>query len=196
MRTATKKPVSVKYMTWEELVEYGKNQNPESAEEHNGLAWSFELNGYAITHENDECYLITTLEGTHNMTPNDVLIIGVKGEIYPCKKDIFDMTYILDSATGKSLHNTTANGARKNVKDIKFWGDGDTFKLISKASSQAEGWMKSTKAMQIDGVGCVVQVTTQQGDNVAEAITFVPGVKLEVTKGKEGEIVKRALVKI
>jgi hypothetical protein len=43
--------------------------------------------------------------------------------------------------------------------------------------------MKSTKAMQIDGVGCVVQVTTQQGDNVAEAITFVPGVKIELIDG-------------
>lgn len=45
----------------------------------------------------------------------------------------------------KSLHNTCANAATKNVKDIVFWGDGDTFKLISKASSENEGWMKSTK---------------------------------------------------
>ena len=34
--------------------------------------------------------------------------------------------------------------------------------------------MKSAKAMQTPQ-GCVVQVTTQQGDNVAEALTFVPG---------------------
>jgi hypothetical protein len=61
----------------------------------------------------------------------------------------------------KSLHNTTANGARKNVKDIQFWGDGDTFRLISKASSESEGWMKSTKAMPA-GNSVVVQVTTQQ----------------------------------
>jgi hypothetical protein len=33
--------------------------------------------------------------------------------------------------------------------------------------------------MEIVGVGCVVQVTTQQGDNVSEAVTFVPGVKIE-----------------
>jgi hypothetical protein len=33
--------------------------------------------------------------------------------------------------------------------------------------------MKSTKAMPI-GNGCLVQVTTQQGDNVAEALQFVP----------------------
>jgi hypothetical protein len=27
------------------------------------------------------------------MTRNEVLITGVKGEIYPCRKDIFDATY-------------------------------------------------------------------------------------------------------
>ena len=80
--------------------------------------------------------------------------------------------------TGKTLHNSTVSGARKNVKDIVVFGDGDTFKLICKASSKAERWMKSTKAMQIDGVGCLVQVTTQQGDNVSEALAFVPGVKI------------------
>lgn len=75
----------------------------------------------------------------------------------------------------KTLGNTNSSGASKNVRDIKFWGDGDTFKLISKAYSEEEGWMKSTKAMEIEGVGTVIQVTTQQGDNIAEALTFVPG---------------------
>lgn len=79
----------------------------------------------------------------------------------------------------KTLHNSTASGASQNVKDIIFFGNGDLFRLLSKASSKDEGWMKSTKAMQIDGVGCVVQVTTQQGDHVAEALTFVPGVRLK-----------------
>ena len=78
----------------------------------------------------------------------------------------------------KSLHNTTANGAKKNVKDIVFWGDGDTFRLISKASSEAEGWMKSATAMPA-GNSVVVQVTTQQRNpdgsySVAEALTTVP----------------------
>jgi len=83
----------------------------------------------------------------------------------------------------KTLHNSTVSGARVNVKDINVFGNGDSFKLICKASSKAEGWMKSTKAMQIDGVGCVIQVTTQQGENVAEALTFVPGVKIELING-------------
>ena len=38
--------------------------------------------------------------------------------------------------------------------------------------------MKSTKAMEIVNRGCLVQVTTQQGDNVAEAVTFVPNVSI------------------
>ena len=80
----------------------------------------------------------------------------------------------------KTLHNSTVSGALTNVKDIVVFGDGDTFKLLCKASSKDEGWMKSTKAMEIAGVGCVVQVTTQQHNNVAEALTFVPGVKIEL----------------
>lgn len=93
----------------------------------------------------------------------------------------------------KSLGNTTSNGAKKNVADLSIWGDGDMFKLLSKASSQEEGWMKSTKAMQIDGVGCVVQVTTQQGSNVAEALTFVPGVKIIEKTNDEGKVISRKI---
>lgn len=80
-----------------------------------------------------------------------------------------------EAAAGKTLHNSTVSGARVNVKDLIVFGDGDTFKLICKASSAKERWMKSTKAMEIAGVGVVLQVTTQQGDNVAEALQFVPG---------------------
>jgi hypothetical protein len=36
---------------------------------------------------------ISTLEGGHIVTPGDYIITGVKGEHYPCKPDIFDMTY-------------------------------------------------------------------------------------------------------
>jgi hypothetical protein len=36
---------------------------------------------------------IQTLEGGHVVTPGDWIITGVKGEKYPCKPDIFEMTY-------------------------------------------------------------------------------------------------------
>lgn len=38
--------------------------------------------------------------------------------------------------------------------------------------------MKSTKAMEIAGYGVVLQVSTQQGDNVAEALVTIPNVKI------------------
>ncbi len=96
----------------------------------------------------------------------------------------------------KTLDNTTASQAKDKVKDIQFWGDGDTMKLLCKASSKSEKFMKSTKAMEIEGVGCVVQVTTQQGDNIAEAVTYVPNVKIEENKNDKGEVIGRKLVAI
>ena len=38
-------------------------------------------------------FSIDTLEGKHEVTLNDWIITGVKGEMYPCKPDIFEMTY-------------------------------------------------------------------------------------------------------
>lgn len=41
----------------------------------------------------DPVYFVETLEGDHIVTPGDWIIAGVKGEHYPCKPDIFEMTY-------------------------------------------------------------------------------------------------------
>jgi len=43
--------------------------------------------------EEEELGWIETLEGGHQVTPGDWIITGVKGEKYPCKPDIFEMTY-------------------------------------------------------------------------------------------------------
>ncbi len=90
----------------------------------------------------------------------------------------------------KTLHNSNISQAKENVQDLEVVGNGDMFQLLCKASSDAEGWMKSTKAMMIVDVGCVVQVTTQQRASdgawvVAEALTFVPGVEI-VGDGNNG----------
>lgn len=91
--------------------------------------------------------------------------------------EFFAQNYVPDTP-GKTLHNSDVSGARQNVPDIRVVGNGDAFQLLFKASSQAEGWMKSTKAMFV-GNGCVVQVTTQQRNPdgsyaLAEALSFVP----------------------
>jgi hypothetical protein len=36
---------------------------------------------------------IGTLEGGHEVTKGDWIIQGIKGELYPCKPDIFEATY-------------------------------------------------------------------------------------------------------
>lgn len=114
------------------------------------------------------------------------------------REEIVGYVYREPTATTKSLSNTCSNGATKNVKDIVFWGDGDTFKLISKASSEYEGWMKSTKAMQC-GDSVVVQVTTQQRNpdgsySLAEALTTVANAKIvEDGNTSEGTIARRII---
>lgn len=48
-----------------------------------------------VYHENpdDDCGLIDTLEGRMMVSAGDWIITGIKGELYPCKPDIFEATY-------------------------------------------------------------------------------------------------------
>jgi len=98
----------------------------------------------------------------------------------------------------KTLGNSDGNGAMENVSDIQFFGNPDAFKLICKAWSGIEGWMKSTKAMEIPGAGCLVQVTTQQKNpdgsySIAEALTAIPGVRIVEDTGPDGTVISRRL---
>lgn len=90
MRKYVKKPVVIEALTFKEMIMYGLDNSDSIV---NGVPWSFDINGHHITHVTDDIYLITTLEGDHLMTLDDMLIIGIKGEIYPCKLDIFELTY-------------------------------------------------------------------------------------------------------
>lgn len=193
----TKIPVTIDAYTFEEMIEFGKIQPGAMISMNGQTLLQFTFNNRRVVNNHNETFTIETLEGNHIMTKDDMLIIGVKGEMYPCKIDIFNMTYSKEYNGTKSLHNTCANGAKKNVKDIVFWGDGDMFKLISKASSENEGWMKSTKAMQC-GNAVVVQVTTQQRNpdgsySIAEALTTVYSSKIE-EEFKDDKVISRKIV--
>ena len=60
---------------WKELVaKYGLRQN--HSRDHQERIW-----------------WIVTLEGDHAVSDGDWIITGIKGEKYPCKPDIFEMTY-------------------------------------------------------------------------------------------------------
>ena len=73
-----KKPVVIEAMQWLKMGDHpaverlGPNDDPSSTH-----GW------------------VETLEGGHTVTPGDWIITGVKGEHYPCKPDIFEMTYEL-----------------------------------------------------------------------------------------------------
>jgi len=46
-----------------------------------------------IRYAENDTMLIETLEGVMSAQPGDWIIRGVKGELYPCKPDIFEATY-------------------------------------------------------------------------------------------------------
>ena len=81
----------------------------------------------------------------------------------------------------KTLTIKDSTSLKKKISDVEIVGNADLFVLLAKVSSKSEGWMKSTKAMEIEKVGCVVQVTTQQGSNISDSVTFVPGCRITTT---------------
>ena len=86
----------------------------------------------------DSGLIIKTLEGQHIATVGDMIIRGVKGEFYPCKPDIFDMTYELSapSPAGVDGLNTDRNAAFKACPESGCdWG---SFYLGWKARGEVE----------------------------------------------------------
>ena len=77
-----KKPVAIEAIEWtgkniKEVMDFMKWRNAEY-DERNGL-------------------VIHPLEGNHSAIIGDMIIKGVKGEFYPCKPDIFKMTYYTEA---------------------------------------------------------------------------------------------------
>ena len=48
---------------------------------------------YNVMDNTVSLWRIGTLEGPHEVSKGDWIIKGIKGELYPCKPDIFEMTY-------------------------------------------------------------------------------------------------------
>lgn len=79
-----KKPVVIEAVTW-----YGKYTD--------GTEWPdwfrAAMDSGIASVQHDKSLLIATLEGNHRGDVGDIIIQGVKGELYPCKPDIFEATY-------------------------------------------------------------------------------------------------------
>lgn len=85
-----KLPVEIWAITFEELAEHESEPTTLPVE---GTPGGFWYRGHVIRRDNDRLFLIPTPEGTMGFSPDDMLITGVQGEVYPCKKDIFNKTY-------------------------------------------------------------------------------------------------------
>lgn len=86
-----KKPVVIEAMKWcgdnfQELEEFGSQRH--------------------IISNPDGTLTIETLEGNHTAQKGDWIIRGVQGEVYPCKPDIFEMTY-------EAIAETETQGVQK-----------------------------------------------------------------------------------
>jgi hypothetical protein len=57
------------------------------------IAWQKDRNEAGSVYPCNDFICINTLEGEHQVTPNDWIIQGIQGELYPCKPDIFAATY-------------------------------------------------------------------------------------------------------
>ena len=88
------KTVVIEAVTFDEFVKQGIAVGGNVV---NGMPWSFNYSGQAITHDltddDDDCYLIPTLEGEKVFTRNDILIICHNGELSLCRLVIFEKTY-------------------------------------------------------------------------------------------------------
>ena len=46
-----------------------------------------------VEYSGEELFAVMTLEGKMTGNSGDYIILGVAGEIYPCKREIFEATY-------------------------------------------------------------------------------------------------------
>lgn len=65
-----------KPITFDELVKHGLENG---ANVINGMPWSWKINGKSVTHENDYCYIIETIDGNEKFWRNNKLIAFESG---------------------------------------------------------------------------------------------------------------------
>jgi len=87
MTAYRKKPIVIEAMQWDGT-KSGKNRITNAFPQIVTVAQSGHLHKDEMT-----SWEIGTLEGKHVVSKGDFVIMGVKGECYPCKPDIFAATY-------------------------------------------------------------------------------------------------------
>ena len=82
-----KKPVVIEAIQWDGSIDKMETINARWPEMRTSSLTSHPENRTV------QSWCIATLEGQHVVSLGDFIIKGVKGEFYPCKPNIFEMTY-------------------------------------------------------------------------------------------------------
>jgi len=97
-----KKPIPVECYTWDEVIQdFHEEKFVKNVVMHTNVKGdingaTFEINNRTMKWDPINGVMrIGTLEGEMTMQRADILIIGVRGECYPCRGDIFEETYEL-----------------------------------------------------------------------------------------------------
>lgn len=94
-----KKPVTIEAMEWDgtaqgatPIIDWILSTGDRAAHYDESFETFVAPNGKTIEGQPASIY-INTLEGTMQAIPGDFIIKGVHNEFYPCKPDIFELTY-------------------------------------------------------------------------------------------------------
>lgn len=85
MKSYRKKPVVIQAMQWQGEQSFDELYTFADADNNLGVV--------GMKDGRSDVAEIRTLEGVMEASVGDYIIKGVKGEFYPCKPEIFDMTY-------------------------------------------------------------------------------------------------------
>lgn len=101
--------------------------------------------------------VIETLEGQMRAQPGDWIIRGIKGEIYPCKPDIFAATY--EDATPSPA--STAGGERQSIAD-----DPEFRRLLG----YVQGWVNGHPLMNKDAENLIAHIDSWPARSADDAL--------------------------
>jgi hypothetical protein len=86
-----KRNASVEAVTFDELVQHGIDNGGNIV---NGMPWSFRYQGHAITHENDDCYLVPCSSGgSLKFLRGEMLVTCSDGQLFPMSMSSFTVNY-------------------------------------------------------------------------------------------------------
>lgn len=81
----------IEAINFDELVQHGIDNGGNIV---NGMPWSFKYQGHAITHENDDCYLVPCSNGgSLKFLRGEMLVTCSDGQLFPMSMSSFTINY-------------------------------------------------------------------------------------------------------